>query len=82
MRIRICCPHCLTRSVARTSLTMSPTLREITYRCENDECRYVYVAQLEIVRTLSPSAMPNPSVKVPMSPHVRRRLAEQLELPV
>ena len=69
MRITICCPVCLGRSVARTSRSLSRTLREITYRCENDQCGHIYVANLEVVRTLVPSVIPNPEVQIPLSRH-------------
>ena len=69
MRITIRCPICSSRSVARTSRELSPTLREISYRCENDECGHIYIAALEVVRTIVPSALHNPDVHVPLSPH-------------
>jgi hypothetical protein len=37
---------------------------------------------MEFARTLSPSATPNLALNLPLSPHVRERLAQQLELPV
>ncbi|MDR6387592.1 hypothetical protein J2803_000184 [Paraburkholderia phenoliruptrix] len=61
---------------------MSLTFREVTFMCNNAECGHTYVVNMEFARTLSPSAMPNLSLKLPLSPHVRERLAEQLELPV
>ncbi|MFG6711169.1 ogr/Delta-like zinc finger family protein [Burkholderia pseudomallei] len=73
-RITISCPTCLGKAKARSSRMMSRTLREITYRCENDNCGHVYVANLEVVRTLVPSAVPNPEVDIPLSPTVRHRL--------
>ncbi|MFP6558130.1 ogr/Delta-like zinc finger family protein [Paraburkholderia sp. B3] len=80
MRITIRCPHCGTRPIARTSREMSGTLRELTYMCQDPECGHTYVANLEIVRTLSPSAKPNPAIRIPFSPHVRERIMKQLEL--
>lgn len=73
-RITIKCPVCLGGSTARSSRAMSRTMREITYRCENDDCGHVYVATLEVVRTLVPSAVPNPEVSIPLSPAVQQRL--------
>ncbi|WP_175037929.1 ogr/Delta-like zinc finger family protein [Burkholderia contaminans] len=73
-RITIKCPVCLGRTTARSSRAMSRTMREITYRCENDECGHVYIATLEVVRTLVPSAMPNPEVSIPLSLAVQQRL--------
>ncbi|WP_186193166.1 ogr/Delta-like zinc finger family protein [Burkholderia gladioli] len=73
-RITINCPICLGRSTARSSRSMSRTMREITYRCENDDCGHVYIANLEVVRTLVPSAVPNADVVIPLSPAVQKRL--------
>lgn len=64
------CPHCRSRATARTSREMSATMREITYVCKNLECGHVWVAVQEAVRTLSPSAIPNLEIKLPMSPHI------------
>lgn len=80
LRITIKCPHCKSRAVARSSQEMSETMREITYMCINPECGHTYVAGLEVLRTLSPSAMPKRGVNIPFSPHVRERLMEQLQL--
>ena len=82
MRILNRCPPCRTRATARSSRDMSLTFREVTFMCNNPECGHTYVVNMEFARTLSPSAMPNLSLKLPLSPHVRERLAEQLELPV
>lgn len=69
---RTACPHCGADCEIRTSEGMTITMRETTYRCTNPECGHTFVARLEIVRTLSPSATPNPSVSLPISSHVRR----------
>lgn len=82
MRILNRCPHCRTRATARTSREMSPTFREVTYQCNNVECGHTYVVNMEFARTLSPSAMPDPTLQLPVSPHVRERGAQQLDLPV
>ncbi len=82
MRILNRCPHCQTRATARTSRELTLTLREVTFQCNKLECGHTYVVNMEFARTLSPSAMPNLSLNLPLSPHVRERLAEQLELPV
>ena len=49
-------------------------LVEVTYGCSNLECGHTFVANTEIVRTLSPSATPDPTVKIPLSSHVRRNM--------
>jgi hypothetical protein len=80
LRIIICCPHCKSRAVARSSQEKTETMREITYQCIDAECGYTYVAALEIVRGLSPSGKPSQTVRVPMSQHIRERVMQQLEL--
>ncbi|WP_250466080.1 MULTISPECIES: ogr/Delta-like zinc finger family protein [unclassified Caballeronia] len=76
------CPHCRSRAVARSSHEISLTFREVTYQCTNPECGHTYVVNMEFARTLSPSATPNLDLKLPLSPHVRERLAQQLDLPL
>jgi len=82
LRITIRCPHCATRAVARSSQELSDTMREITYACLNPICGHTYVARLEVARTLSPSAVPKSGINIPLSPHVRERLMEQLQLSI
>jgi hypothetical protein len=59
---------------------MSATMREIVYACNDPECGHTYVAQLEAVRTLSPSAKPKNHILLPISQHARVRIMEQMEL--
>ncbi|WP_242873638.1 ogr/Delta-like zinc finger family protein [Pseudacidovorax intermedius] len=72
MRLSIRCPHCLEKATAEDSQELSRTVREVAYRCRNYRCGHVYVARLEVVRTLEPSRMPSPLVSLPLSLHVRR----------
>lgn len=75
------CPHCKSAARARTSTQLSPLFREVTYTCQNDECGHVFVCGLEAIRTLSPSAIPDPEIRLPLSRHVRaRELVRQLDL--
>ena len=67
------CPHCRHRATVRTSSELSPMFREATFACRNNDCGHVFVVGLEVLRTLSPSAIPDPRVRIPMSPHVRQR---------
>jgi hypothetical protein len=80
MRITLRCPHCRSRVVARTSRELSLTMREIVFVCMDYECGHTFVAQLEAVRTLSPSGKPDPEIGLPLSPHVRERVMRQLQL--
>ena len=59
---------------------MSITLREIVYACLDPECGHTYVAHLEAIRTLSPSAKPNCKVMLPISQHIRARVMQHMEL--
>jgi len=73
--ISLPCPHCQSAVRAAKSRTMSTLMKEITYRCQNVDCGHTFVATLEISRTVSLSAMPNPEVSLPISP--RAYLAPQ-----
>lgn len=55
-------------------------MRELVYQCTDPECGHTWVSNLEAIRTLSPSAKPNPTVLLPISERVRERLMQQLEL--
>jgi len=77
---RMACPHCGWPAVIRTSQAMSALTRQLVYACTNVECGHTFVANTEIVYTLSPSATPDPAVHLPLSRHVRRELlAAELE---
>ena len=65
--ISLPCPHCKSPVRAAKSRTMSAMLKEITYQCQNVECGHTFVATLEVSRTVSMSAMPNPEVRIPIS---------------
>ena len=78
MRFR--CPHCGTRSTVRTSEHMSPTVTWLYVQCRNLECGHTWRVDAEASVTISPSAIPNPTVKMALSQHVyRNRLMFQLE---
>jgi len=47
--------------------------------CTNVKCGHTYVVNMEFARTLSPSATPDLSLRLPLSGHVRERLLEQLK---
>lgn len=79
MRFTITCPHCDARTVARHSIKLSDTMREITFTCTDLECGHNFIAQLEAVRTLSPSAKPKDSVRLPISQHVVERVMRQMQ---
>lgn len=61
----ITCPHCQSVAAIRTSESVSELLRQLRFRCENDECGHVFAADLVVVRTIVPSARPNPLIRLP-----------------
>lgn len=81
------CPHCGTPAIARTSRAVTPIYREIHFRCDNIECGHTFAAALSILRTISPSACPNPAIHLPMSkprrpqPPANDDLPEPISLP-
>lgn len=78
-RLGFACPHCQAQSTGIKTKVLSELLMEVTYRCSRITCGHVFVANVEAVRTLSPSSFHRPEVQLPLSPHVRRRsLSEML----
>lgn len=64
----IICPHCEESCSIRNSQQLTPVVRQIRYRCDNDDCGHVFVAQLEVIRTCVRSAIENAGVTIPYSP--------------
>lgn len=64
----IACPHCEQKAIVRTSRKVTRVVREIYFACTEPRCGHTFVAQLAILRTLSPSACPNPLVNLPLRP--------------
>lgn len=65
------CPHCKARASVETSREQSTMVRSLVFSCTNYECGHVFTALLSIEQTLSPSAIPQPDVYIPLSPHIR-----------
>jgi len=70
------CPHCGAETGVRTSSRITPTLRKADLLCTNPQCGHAFVVHAEAVRTLSPSARPNPAIYLPMSVEVRDAMAQ------
>ena len=68
MRTR--CPHCNALCTTRKTVQITGMYREITFVCSNSECGHVFVASLTPIRTLSPSATPDPKIKLKLSDHI------------
>ncbi|WP_420493167.1 ogr/Delta-like zinc finger family protein [Sedimenticola hydrogenitrophicus] len=64
------CPHCHSNCTVKRSQQLSPMCREITAACSNVECGWTGVFYQEPVRTLSPSALPDPAISIPISSHI------------
>lgn len=60
------CPHCRSTTIRRTSREITPTFRELFYLCRNPACAHSFKASLSYDYGLSPSAIPDPSVDLPM----------------
>lgn len=69
------CPHCNGPSLIRHSLRITAVAKDLYMNCLNSDCGHTWKAQVSVVHTLSPSAMPDPEVDIPMAPpeYQRRR---------
>ena len=66
----ICCPHCGTKAFARHPGKTDVMYRELYYHCRDTlACGHVFVVGMEILRTIRPSAMPNPAIRLPITPY-------------
>lgn len=62
------CPHCRTPGDIRTSTEMDRTLRFIYFGCRNPACGHTWRASVQYDFGLSPSAIPDPALNLPMRP--------------
>lgn len=73
------CPHCRSKATVRNSRQMTVTLRELFLICSNVQCGHTFMAGAEVLRTISPSATPDPSVRLPLGKNINRRaIVEQM----
>ena len=63
---RITCPHCGQRTIVRSSEQITLTYREVRLSCDNEDCGHTMLASISIIRTIRPSARPNPNVTLPI----------------
>ena len=61
----IACPHCGARAITRDSVEIDLLTRELRCVCDNDACGHTMVVQLAVIRSIRPSEMPNPAVRLP-----------------
>lgn len=66
------CPHCKGPSWIRSSMQVTPSYSEQLRMCQNPLCGHIWVDGIEAVRTLSPSAVPDVDIRIPLSRHIRR----------
>jgi hypothetical protein len=66
------CPHCEGPATIRSSQQLSTLVREAKGVCNNPDCGHTFKMIIEVVCSLSPPAIPNPNINLPMSPHVRK----------
>lgn len=71
------CPHCGRWATVRSSESVSPLLRVLLFQCRDVTCGHTWISHLEVVRSVSPPAIPNPAISLPLSSRaevIRRRL--------
>lgn len=73
-RVTIACPHCGGATRIGNSKTHDRMYRQIYYACLDVECGHTFSADLVITHTISPSACPDPDVKLRVVP-TRHRAA-------
>ena len=74
---KMACPHCQARIRIRSSEGLHELMRTAYIQCQNEACGFTATAIFEITAELSPSAMPNASIKLPSADSAARRRAMQ-----
>jgi hypothetical protein len=72
---KLVCPHCTSKMRIRTSEGTHIFLRIAYLQCVNEACGWSVRAEFEMTHEMSPSGMPNPSVRLPAAPVAIRRQA-------
>lgn len=70
------CPDCGTRLRVRNSIGMNELLREVYMECMNISCGATFSGHLEITHRLSPPAIANPRISLPVADSAIRRRAK------
>lgn len=60
--MRMDCPHCGSKSNIRSSRSVTRMTRELYCQCTNLDCGHTFASLVEVVRTLSPSSIPDPDI--------------------
>lgn len=74
----ILCPHCKCAGKRRSSRPITDQHREIHYQCPNIACGHTWKATLSYDYGIVPSAIPDPSVTLPLRPMTRQEALEAL----
>lgn len=69
------CAHCYAKVRIRTSTADHLLLRTAYLQCTNEACGAAYRASFEVTHLLSPPAIYNPAINLPMAPSAMRREA-------
>ncbi|MFV2945274.1 ogr/Delta-like zinc finger family protein [Pseudomonas japonica] len=72
---KLVCPHCSAKMRIRTSEGSHIFLRIAYLQCVNEACGWAVRASFEMTHEMSPSGMPNPTVKLPVAPIAMKRQA-------
>ena len=72
---KLVCPHCNSKMRIRTSEGTHIFLRIAYLQCVNEACGWSVRAEFEMTHEMSPSGMPNPTVRLPVAPVAIRRQA-------
>jgi len=64
--IKVACPHCDSPTIVRSSEKITRKTKQAKLICTNPDCGHTFVVMVEAVKTISQSAMPHPSVHLPM----------------
>jgi len=62
------CPHCLAKARVRSSCEETNLSKRLNMECSNFDCGHTFVAALDIIHTVRPSACPDSRVQLRMSP--------------
>jgi hypothetical protein len=62
------CPHCVTPGAVQSSRQITPTYKQFYIACRNPLCGHTWLAELHVVHSITPSAMPNPDLQIRMGP--------------
>lgn len=62
------CPHCESRGTLGGSRQITRTYKQFYVHCSNFECGFSWLAEVHVVHSVVPSAMPHPEVHIPTGP--------------